>query len=238
MPYTALAFLSVCIFALVHLCAGLTRKLDFITHGKLLSSGGGVAIAYVFIDLLPKLGESDHLVRKALSGIFPYFEKHVYVLALVGFLLFFVVDRSKNVLKGSASFWLSLLSYALFNFLVGYAVVDRNDPEVQPLILFTFALALHYFVNDYTLTKEHGDEYFKYGRWLLVLSLFLGWFIGLWITLPQPAVALVSAFIGGGVIMNVTRHELPQDNPNSSGAFLLSAFCYTIVLLTIGQTNH
>ena len=65
--------------------------------------------------------------------------------------------------------------------------------------------------------------------------MFLGWLIGQWVILSATAVALVSAFIGGGVIMNVTRHELPKDNPNSLGAFLMSAAIYTGILLGIGS---
>lgn len=137
-------------------------------------------------------------------------------------------------MHGNGRFWLSLLSYSLFNFLVGYAVMDQNDVEVQPLALFTIAIALHYFVNDFSLTQEHGDMYDRVGRWLLIACLFLGWFTGLWIKLPEAAVALISAFIGGGVIMNVTRHELPQNNPHSLGAFLIASIAYTFILLTIG----
>jgi len=233
-PYHVCTLVSVIIFALVHLWADKTRKLNAITHSRFLSAGGGVAIAYVFVDLLPKLAKSDLIVRAALSGMFPYFERHVYVMALVGFLLFFVVGRSPTLLKEKGSFWLSLGSYALFNFLVGYAVVDKDNPEVRPLALFTFAMALHYFSNDFSLTEVHGNEYRRFGKWLLIASLFLGWLIGLWIMLSQTAVALVSAFIAGGVIMNVTRHELPEENPNSLGSFLLAALVYTIILLTIG----
>jgi hypothetical protein len=232
MPYSALAFISVLVFTLVHLNAERIKSLSFISQSRFLSAGGGVAIAYVFIDLLPKLAKSDLLVRHALSGVFPYFERHVYILALIGFLLFFTVDRSAIFSK--RGYWLSIGSYALFNFLVGYAVVNKDNPEVRPLVLFTFAIALHYFTNDYSLSKEHGQEYQKYGRWLIVVALFLGWFTGLWITLSPTAIALVSAFIGGGVIMNVTRHELPKDNPNSLGSFLLFALVYTIILLGIG----
>ena len=234
MDYSAIAFISVSIFAIVHLIAGKSSHLERLTHGRFLSAGGGVAIAYVFVDLLPKLCKSDIVVREALEGIFPYFERHVFVMALAGFLLFFLVDRSPTFLREKDRFWLSLSSYAFFNFLVGYAVVDIDNPEVKPLALFTFAMALHYFVNDYSLNKEHGEEYRTWGKWVLIISLFLGWFTGLWIILSPTAVALVSAFIGGGVIMNVTRHELPKENPNSSGAFLIAAIIYTIILLTIG----
>lgn len=234
-PYPAYALISVIIFILVHLFAEKAASLGKVFHGRLLSAGGGMAIAYVFIDLLPKLCKNDAIVHNALSTVFPYFERHVYIMALLGFLLFFIVDRSSPLVQGKSSFWLSLGSYALFNFLIGYAVVDKNDPEVQPLALFTFAIALHYFTNDYSLTEAHGDDYRYEGKWILILSLFLGWLAGVWIILPEPAVALISAFIGGGVIMNVIRHELPEEKPNSLGSFLLFSAFYTTILLSIGS---
>ena len=234
MPYPVLSLFSLLIFVCVHMWAQKTQEFSKTLQSRLLSIGGGVAIAYVFIDLLPGLSESDVVVKKALSGVFPYFERHVYVMALAGFLLFFVVDRSEVFVQKQGAFWLSLASYGLFNFFVGYAVADKNNPEIQPLFLFTFAIALHYFTNDYALSKEHGDQYKRIGKWLLIICLFLGWLIGLWTKLPATAVALISAFIAGGVIMNVTRHELPEENPNSSRSFLLAAAFYTIILLAIG----
>lgn len=236
MVYLFLSFLSVLLFALVHVSSRVTAQLNTILHGKLLSTGGGIAIAYVFIDLLPKLGKSDQTIQHTLKSIFPYIEKHAYVMALTGFLLFFVVSQSRNFLQGKGRFWLSLLSYSFFNFLIGYAVVDQNNLEVQPLLLFTIAMALHFFVNDFSLSKEHGEAYHRIIKWVLILFLFLGWLTGLWIKLPEAAVALVSAFIGGGVIMNVTRHELPKHNPHNLGAFLIASILYTLILLTIGKS--
>lgn len=235
MPYLFFAFLSVLVFACVHLFAERTRALRFTNHSRFLSTASGVAIAYVFVDILPKLSKNDALVHEWLWRFFPYLERHVYIMALIGFLFFFAIDRSKTLLRGqSAFFYLSLGSYALFNFLIGYAVVDPENPEVQPLALFTFAMALHYFMNDYSLSQAHGVEYDAFAKWVLIGMLFLGWLVGLWIDLSPAAVGLVSAFIAGGIIMNVTRHELPEENPHSLGALLLAAFSYTAILLTIG----
>lgn len=235
MPYSVLAFISILIFSSVHLWAEKVKSLGASFHARFLSFGGGVAIAYVFIDLLSKLCRNDLIVRKAFAGVLPFVERHVYIMALAGFLLFFIVDRTQAAITNKRTYLLSIGSYALFNFLIGYAVADKNDPEVQPLILFTIAMGLHYFVNDYSLTEAHGDDYDKMGKWILIVSLFLGWGLGMVIVLPEAAVALVSAFIGGGVIMNVIRHELPKNNPNSLWFFLLSAVVYTAILLMVGS---
>lgn len=235
MPYPALSLIAICLFSLVHLLAEKTRQVETITHGRFLSFGGGVAIAYVFVDLLPKLCKNNLVVQKAFSGIIPYAERHVYVVALAGFLLFFFINKTHSLKLRNHTFWLSMSSYALFNFLVGYAVVDKDNPEVQPLALFTFAMALHYFTNDYTLCKMHGHAYEQKGRWFLIASLFLGWILGTLFELSETAIALLSAFIGGGMIMNVIGHELPSENPNSLGSFLASAAIYTFILLSIGQ---
>lgn len=226
---------AVVLFALVHLFANRATRFSDAVHRRLLSMGSGIAIAYVFIDILPKLSRNESLVTETVRRFFPYFERHVYVMALFGFLLFYVVDRSKNLLLGTRVFFtLSLASYALFNLLIGYAVVDSNNPEVKPLLLFSIAIALHYFVNDYSLTETFKEQYDHVAKWILIACLFIGWLLGIVTEISAAAVALISAFIGGGVIMNVTRHELPDERLNSLPAFLSAAFFYTLILLLIG----
>jgi hypothetical protein len=233
MSYSILAFFSVLTLSLVHLWAEKAQKLDAISHGRFLSAGGGTAIAFVFLNLLPKLSKSDQLLTQSLSGLFPYFERHGYILALLGFLLFYVVHKSPPLLQKQAAFFLSMGSYMLLNFLIGYAIVDPNNLEVRPLMLFTFAIGLHYFINDYSLNKKHGERYSRLEKWMLIVSLWLGWLASFCLTLSTAAVALVSAFIGG-IIMNVMRHELAEDNHHSLGAFVVAAILYAGLLLSIG----
>lgn len=235
MPYTLLTFITVVLFSLVHLWAEKTQKLSWKIQGALLSFGGGIAISYVFVDLLPKLATKELIVKDALSGFFPYFEKHVYVAALLGFLLFFLVDQSRHFIKAKSRYWFSMSSYAMFNFFMGYAVGDPTNPEVQPLALFTLSMSLHYFVNDYTMSREHPTIYDDKARYVLILMLFAGWLVSQFFTLNQAGVALISAFIGGGVIMNVSRHELPETTPHSGSVFIGAAIIYTVLLLQIGK---
>lgn len=117
--YPIQSLLAVIVFALIHLFANRARRLSF--HQNFLSIGSGIAIAYVFIDILPKLSKHEPVINKAIWHFFPYFEKHVYVMALLGFLLFFVVDHSnKSTPDSTAKFYFALSAYALLNILVGY----------------------------------------------------------------------------------------------------------------------
>lgn len=235
MNYTFISFLSLFVIANVHFLAPYICRKGILFHNKFLSIGSGIAIAYVFIDLLPKLSRNEGKLRAFFDQFFPYLEHHVYIMALLGFLLFFVVDRSENIVKKKSTYFcISLGSYSLFNFFVGYAIADQNNTEVQPLYLFTFAMALHYFMNDYSLTESHGKTYNHLAKWILVCSLFFGWLVGLKTEISASAIALVNAFISGGVIMNVTRHELSLTTANSCHTFLISALLYALVLLNIG----
>lgn len=233
--YHFYSLISITLFTLIHLFGNRwLASQQNIPQRYVYSIGGGVAIAYVFIDLLPKLCSSDILVRMALHPYIPYIEKHVYITALMGFMLFYLVDRSQSTLAGAQ---LSINSYALFNFLIGYALADPFNPEVRPLLLFTFAIGLHLFVNDHSISEKLGDYYGSRQKWILALALYLGWFTGVMYELPTAAVALVSAFIGGGVIMNVTRHELPAENPNSTPLFIISTVLYALILLLVGRAD-
>lgn len=233
--YTLLSFLAVLIFCLVHLFAEKIRQFSLEFQGRLLSIGGGIAISYIFVDLLPKLSSYKAAQDSLVWVLIPYFEKHAYLMALIGFLLFYTVDRAQFLVKTqSAYYYLSISAYILFNFFVGNAIADRNNPEVQPLLLFTLAMSLHYLMNDYSLCSSHGDLYRNIGKKFLIMALFLGWGVGIYAKLSKNAVSLISAFIGGGVIMNVTRHELGAENPSSLPAFIIAALAYAFFLLTIG----
>ena len=228
-PYLVRALCAVTVFALVHFFA---QKTSFSkkNQARFLSSASGVTLAYVFLGLLPKLAFYEVQVGPTLSGLFPFLERHVYLLALFGYLFFYRVDV-QSFSFGLTPFQLSVFAYSFFNFLVGYAVVDPNNPEVRPLLLFTFAIGLHYFINDYHLNKRYGDDYRRVGKWVLILSLFIGWLVGCFFTLEPTSIAIVSAFIAGGVLMNTTRHELASENPKNFGYFFAFSLLYSFVLL-------
>ncbi len=234
--YNLQAFIAVTLLALVHIYGSRSKSLGSLWYTRFLSAAGGVSVAYVFVELLPRLGESQDVIKKFWHVVIPQsiYDKHVYITAFLGFLFYYGVQRishsSKHGRHERLAFWISLLSYSLFNFLVGYEVVDINDPLVRPLFLFTFAVGLHYFINDHALTKLHLKEYESFGRWILVAALYLGWFAGMVTEIPEHYIAYGVAFIAGGMILNTLRYELPADPKKGYPAFALGGLFYCFVL--------
>ena len=67
---------------------------------------------------------------------------------------------------GTATFWLSIISFMVLNAAIGYAVASPGDRAVEPLWMFAVAMGLHFLANDHSLVEHHGDRYQHIGRWL------------------------------------------------------------------------
>ncbi|HRD55633.1 MAG TPA: hypothetical protein PLC42_04460 [Parachlamydiaceae bacterium] len=234
MIYNLEAFLAVTVLAIVHLLAGQFHFSKSKWHKRFLSMAGGVAVAYVFVELMPKLGVSETTLQAINTDMIPLKERHVYLVAFLGFLFFYGVHRiSTGRLKnfGNVAFWLNMASYVFFNFLVGYEIVDVHDPFIQPLYLFVVALGLHYFITDYSFREKHPFIYHDLSRYILILALYAGFAAGISIEIPKTSIIYGVAFVAGGMILNVLSYELPADEKTSSfPSFLFGSLLYSIIL--------
>lgn len=94
-------------------------------------------------------------------------------------------------------------------------------------MLFALAMALRFVVNDYGLRRDHKGAYDRVGRWLISAAVLLGWAVGVAAEVPEAAVAALTAFLAGGVIMNVLREE----RRSRFWAFAVGAAAYAALLL-------
>ncbi len=240
------SLLAVLALAVVHLYSGTQRALDRPWPSRALSAGAGIAVSYVFLDLMPALAARQSVVTG--SGIFPDLEQHVYVLALTGLAVAFWVETASRASRrrrrragkpdvtGSATFLLSVSSFVVLNAAIGYAVANPGDEAVEPLWMFTLAMGLHFLANDHSLGEHHGERYRRTGRWLLAAGLLIGWMVGMTprLEIRPEALALVIAYIAGGTILNILRHELPDtDRSADVVAFVLGAAVYGMLLLAL-----
>lgn len=226
--------LAVLTLSLVHLFANQSKLSGWIWHGRFLSCAAGISFAYVFVDLLPALEKGQYTLKRTFGELVPYFDRHAYVIALLGVLFYYGIHVQCRA-NTRSGFGLAILGYVLFNFFVGASLSDSANPEIQPLTLYTIALGMHYFVRDHNIAGDFPDLYVHQGRWLLVLALMAGYFVGYYFHIPDAVVAIVVSFLAGGVLLNVLRYELPKREQVGYLFFLTGTVVYTIILLSVGE---
>lgn len=221
--------------AAVHLFGGLLRILDGLPRSRWLSFSGGVSVAYVFVHLLHEVGTVAEHVGDAPFGL-GFLERHVYLVALGGFVAYYGVERAAK--RGtdeddSEVFWMHVGSFGIYNVLVGYLILHRGESGLESVVLFGVAMATHFVVNDWGLRHRHGDAYHRYGRWVLGGAVLSGAGLGFVVSLDQAALALLLAFLAGGIVLNVIKEEVPEERESRFWAFAGGAGAYTALLLVV-----
>lgn len=233
----------------VHLSSGRLRFLEGVPRSRWLSAAGGISVAYVFVHLLPELAEGQAAIEgdgeeggRPLVG---WLEHHVWLMGLVGVVVFYGVEKhsltSRRTWRAATgegrtaddAFWLSIASFAAYNAIVGYLLLREELDDVSQLVLYVAALGVHFVINDFSLRDHHRDAYDFLGRWLISLAVLAGWVLGVTTEISERAIALVLAFIGGGVVLNVLKEELPGERQARFVPFVIGAALYTVVLQII-----
>lgn len=242
------SFVVAVAFALVHLFGGRLRLLSRGPRSRWLSVAGGVAVAYVFVHLLPELERHQRAVEARIEdGLLLFLRDHLYLLALVGLVAFYGLEhlarsaaqRRQESGKGEEHvgediFTLHAAAYVVYNALIGYLLLHREGGDVLDLAFYGVALSLHFLVNDRALEAHHGPLYRKYGRWVLAAAPLLGWGAGIVFAFDQVIVSSLFAFVAGGIILTVLKEELPDERSSRFPAFAAGAAVYTALLLATG----
>jgi hypothetical protein len=94
-PTTSLliSVLAAGLLALVHLGASGLRFLQAEPRSFWLSLGGGSSVAYVFLHLLPGMQQHQQALEQAADSWLDWLDRHVYLLALLGLILFYGLER-------------------------------------------------------------------------------------------------------------------------------------------------
>lgn len=225
-------FAVAAIFAAVHLLSPRLVFLDRTPRSIWLSFGGGVSVAYVFVHLLPELAalQSEHDERSEIL---------LYLWALAGLVIFYGLEQmAKGAAKGRSteSPWLPyavhLGAFAVYNFLIGYLLEEQALTEGwRGVALYTLAMGLHFVVNDRALYAHHHDRYLHSGRWILIAAIFAGTASAFAFQIGPIWLAGAFAFLGGSVVLNVIKEELPEERESRFWAFALGAVFYTALVL-------
>jgi len=226
----------------LHLAAPRIRTLPLIPERYTGSFAGGLAVAYVFLHLLPELAAGSEAAGEVLSDIVeptPLLELAIFLVALAGFTTFYglerLADRHDDKVDGRSAYvyWLHLGSFIIYNALITYTLILRVQTGLLFAILFTVAMGLHFLLTDRGLAEHYPRRFRSGGRILLAASLLAGWALAA-VAAPAStvAVALLTALLAGFVLLNVFKEEIPSARSSSFIGFSAGLALYAVLLGT------
>jgi len=215
-------------------------------HRSIESVTTGMSIAYVFMHMMPELHEARETISESESIATPFDGMLIYYLALIGFLVFLGNERLRLHLTGSdnekiensgevtvsKSYLVHMAGLFFYIGLMSYLLVRTTDSSITSIALFAFAFGGHFLVMAHGLIEEHAEVYQRYGRWIMAIGVFLGWLIGVLTILPENSLAMLTAFLAGGVIMINSLMELPANKNGRFVWFAVGALLYGLLLLS------
>lgn len=235
--------LAALFLALIHFFANLLR-FSSIPRSKWLSIAGGISVSYVFIHLLPDLEEWQNLFEEKYPYRFSYLKHHLYLVALLGLTIFYGMEKAAIISKASQRqsrqgkegrnqmmFWIHIVTFAIYNALIGYLLIHRENETIAELIWFTVAMGFHFIGNDYSLLDHYRDSYQKQGRWVVTLAVLMGWLAGVLTNVSEVFIAVLFALVAGSIVLNVLKEELPEERKSNFWAFCSGILIYTSTLL-------
>ena len=212
----------------------------FANHERsLLSFSAGVAVGYVFVRVMPDLeGARRDFVKwtilpKVFDGMFVYF------FALIGVLFFYCLDHFSKQARLAASaagrstpdFDITFIGWAGYVGLISYLLMSRSSPA--SLATYAIAMAAQFLNFEHWFGIELGDGYQRRGRFLLAAAAPIGWGLSLAFDLPRGALALMLAFLSGGVIVNAMFVELPDDKDGRLWPFVTGSVLSAMLLIPL-----
>ena len=215
-----------------------------IGHRTVVSVAGGAAVAYVFMDLLPELGEAALGFREATSHLGTrLLDYGIHAATMAGFLFFYGLEelvirsrdeeerrRRREAGRAHPLFRIHMIAFATYAWIVSYLMVGSAQQTARSLAFYAVAMALHFLSVAHALHEEHGARYDRIGAPLLVAFSATGWACGLAVELPEPVCGVLLGVVAGGIIANTTISELPREKEGKFVPFLVGAVAYTGLL--------
>ncbi|WP_126174347.1 hypothetical protein [Altericroceibacterium xinjiangense] len=233
------------IFALIHLFIRKLRFLEGIPRTRWLSFAAGVAVAYIFLDVMPELASHRETFAEQLGLAAGMAEVLIYALALAGLVGFYGLERLAKTSRARANhkgqsdkveqelLWIHVGSFGAYNVLIGYLLLHREEAGWWSLLVYFFAIALHFVTTDFGLLQDYKEAYNRLARWVLAAAVTAGWLIGKLVTLPEVVIGFLFGFLAGGIVLNVLKEELPQERKSRYGPFVMGAGVFTALTLAI-----
>ncbi|MDN7246232.1 hypothetical protein [Planococcus shenhongbingii] len=233
-------------FMTVHIFTDAIKYLEKRMTNRLVSLVSGGSIAYVFLHLVPELTHYQEVAHEA--RLLPWLENVdyvTYVAALLGIAVFYGINqmsekserenrRMRNLTRPSKQvFVLEISAFALYNGLIGYLLQELSGDSIGAYVVYFLVFSFHFIANNRILQLTHEDLYTRAGRWILAVSVLIGWIL-YEVTHASPlTLAFLSSFLTGGVVLNILNDELPEERESSFPMFLMGMLFIAVLLQII-----
>jgi hypothetical protein len=216
-----------------HLFVGRMRARRAWERSGALSLASGISVAYVFIHLLPSLGEEQRLWELARGGArLEWLDQQVYIGALIGLIVADGINRlARSGAHHLARYWVQVGALVIYNLLIGYYGVRLWNPAA--MVMATVAFGAHFAVHDHDLDEEPGNLHVRYGRRILAAAVMLGWLLGSTLRLRATTLILAFSVVAGGILLRSLRDELDASREARFGAFVIGALAYSGLLIAM-----
>ena len=211
----------------------------------------GISITYIFLQLLPEIthladeelhpdGKFVLRLPESLQAVSDWGEQNPFVPLLVGFTFFYGLERgiqppaehgSGDRAGRRVHFWVHMVGLSLYKILLGYLM--GQIATVSGLLVFAFAIMMHFLVIDFHLQEMHRSAYHRIGRWILTGAFLAGWLLSTEVEIAPQMLAMLVSFVAGGAVLLVIQDEFAETMDNSYAAFLVAVLLYGSVLLVL-----
>jgi len=239
------AFLITLFLIGLHAAAPRIRRLPLVPETATGSFAGGLAVAYVFLHLLPELAAGNEAIGDALGDAVeptPLLDLVIFLVALAGFAAFYGLERLAR--RGAAAatggrepvgiYRLHLGSFMVYNGLITYTMALRLRTGLAFAVLFAIAMGLHFVLTDRGLEERYPRQFTGRGRLALAVALLVGWVLSA-VLAPSSTliVALLTALLAGSILLNVFKEEIPSGRRSSFGWFVVGLVLYAGLLAAV-----
>ena len=223
------------------------------------SLGGGIAVSYVFVHLLPELSYFTQQLKQEGDFLKWIADMNLsYYVTLLGFMLFYglqkLADRLAAPRKSKSTEWdfvkkKSTVSKYVFNLQVGFlfvynALIVYTIPEQinyvgkVGVVIYMFSMLMHLFGGDHVLQERHAKQFKAWGCYVLAAAPLIGSILGI---IPRHILVsdIMIALLAGFILLNAFKEELPDNDRSSytwfaTGAIVFAALMFVAHLPTAG----
>jgi len=213
-----------------------------------LSFGAGMSVAYIFIHVLPVLENMRRAAELIPDMEHPFHGLIVYVAAMLGFILFYGIDRAfarvesieetlttNGFIKNEALYFiiLHMSGFGIYVWLVSYFLVRGAEPDPLGIGLYTLAMLLHLLNMNNTFRNQYGDRYHNWISRFMALCVLTGWLCGIFFELPEIWLIALVSLVAGAILVNTMIGELSHNDEGIFIPFFGGALLFSILLLAV-----